>query len=251
MIRREQFKVILFDLGKTLIYPLYPWQEILIKADSALINSLTESGISPKVPISPSEIQMCLNNYYDQRNINHVELTAKTVLSTFLASRGIHDIDDLILRKALDAMYSVTQSNWSIEKDAIKILDELSITGYKLGLVSNAADDRDVQQLVDTWGLRKYFQLILTSAESGWRKPHSFMFQKALDFFEVLPDHTAMVGDTLLEDIEGAQLLGIYGIWITRRAQMPPDGELDIQPHAIISSLGELPQLLNDISIEG
>ena len=251
MIKRQRFKVILFDLGKTLIYPLNPWQETLIKADSALIDSLTQSGISPKLPISPNEIQVCLNNYYDQRKIDLVELTAKSVLKDFLTSKGIQDTSDLIIREALDAMYTVTQSNWSIERDAHKTLIELSKAGFKLGLVSNAADDRDVQQLVDTWSLRKYFKLIITSAESGWRKPHTFMFQKALDFFEVSSDQTTMVGDTLSEDIGGAQNMGIYGIWITRRAQMPPDGELDIQPQAIISSLEELPQLINDISIEG
>jgi FMN phosphatase YigB (HAD superfamily) len=56
-----------------------------------------------------------------------------------------------------------------------------------------------------------------------------------------------MVGDTLSADIAGAAKLGIYSIWITRRTQMPPDGELVIQPQAIISSLKELPSLLKEI----
>jgi len=247
----SSIKVILFDLGKTLIFPVNPWQETLIRADSALIQSLSLAGISPEVPISPDEIQTCLNNYYDQRNIDQVELTAKAVLIGFLSSKGIKDTSEQVLRYALDAMYAVTQSNWKLEKDAHETLEVLSRAGYKLGLISNAADDKDVQQLIYTWDLRKYFNFVLTSAETGWRKPHPFMFQKALDFFKVFPSQTAMVGDTLSADIAGAQSLGIYGIWITRRAQMPPDGELEIQPQAIISGLKELPKLLADISIDG
>ena len=59
-----------------------------------------------------------------------------------------------------------------------------------------------------------------------------------------------MVGDTLDADILGANKLGIYSIWITRRVDTPTDGELLAQPQAIIKTLGELPGLLRELELD-
>jgi FMN phosphatase YigB (HAD superfamily) len=115
-----------------------------------------------------------------------------------------------------------------------------------MGLVSNAGDDRNVQTLVDREGLRPFFEFTITSAACGWRKPDARIFQLALDHFGVRPAEAVMIGDTLEADILGANRLGIYSIWITRRAILPPDGELAIQPQAVISSLTNLLPLLAD-----
>ena len=59
-----------------------------------------------------------------------------------------------------------------------------------------------------------------------------------------------MVGDTLNADILGANQLGMYSIWITRRIDTPPEDELSTQPQAVIKSLGELPTLLRELEID-
>jgi HAD superfamily hydrolase (TIGR01662 family) len=244
-------KVILFDLGRTLLYPRLPWPELLSRADEALYDVLMNAGFTSEHFFTPDEFQACLNNYYDQRNIDQVELTALVVLKNFLISKGYFNIPPEIMRKALDAMYTVTQSNWFIEDDTRATLAELKTAGYRLGLISNAADDWDVQQLIDHWKLRPFFEFILTSAGCGKRKPDPLMFQMALTHFGVQPAQVAMVGDTLAADIAGAERMGFYSIWLTRRAQLPPDGELSIQPQALITSLEELPALLSEIRFDG
>ena len=55
-----------------------------------------------------------------------------------------------------------------------------------------------------------------------------------------------MVGDKLHADILGANQLGMYSIWINRRAELIPQDE-NIKPDAVISSLSELPQLLRKL----
>jgi len=247
---KPKIEVILFDLGKTLLFPVHPWPGILTQADTALINILVEAGIITSDSFSPDEFQARLNDYYDQRNIDNIELTSTIVFKEFLSSKGFKNAPESTLRKALDAMYAVTQSNWQIEDDAHLSLNTLTDMDYRLGLLSNASDDRDVQQLIDQWELRQHFEFILTSAAAGHRKPHPIMFQRALEFFNVSPFQSAMVGDTLNADIAGAENLGLYGIWITRRTQLPPDGDLLVQPHAIISSLKELPSLLKAIQLD-
>ena len=116
-------------------------------------------------------------------------------------------------------MYSITQQNWYLEADAIPTLKTLREQGYRLGMISNTSDDKNVQQLVDRWELRPFFETIITSAGCGIRKPDERIFRLALDHFGVPPEQVAMVGDLLEADILGANQMGIYSIWITRRVQ--------------------------------
>jgi len=245
---KHEIKVILFDLGRTLMFPLNPWPEVFDLSYHKLCQVFEDA--SEKIKFNKDEFRNCLNNYYDQRNIDLVELGAHSVLKEFLRSKGFDNFNDTIIRQALDAMYSITQTNWCLEEDAINVLNDLNMQGYQLGLISNAADDLDVQQLIDRMGLRPCFDFILTSASCGFRKPHPLMFHKALAHFSLPPDQTAMVGDTLAADIAGAENLGIYSIWITKHVHLPPDGELPIQPQAIISKLVELLHLLQDLGDE-
>jgi FMN phosphatase YigB (HAD superfamily) len=96
-------------------------------------------------------------------------------------------------------------------------------------------------------GLRPFFEFILTSAALGIRKPDIRIFQTALDRFRVQPEAAVMVGDTLDADVLGANQSGIYSIWITRRAQVPEEGELVIQPQAVVTTLYQIPDLLAEI----
>jgi FMN phosphatase YigB (HAD superfamily) len=116
-------------------------------------------------------------------------------------------------------------------------------------MISNARDDRDVQALVDKAGIRNYFTIIVTSAAQGIRKPNPRIFHTVLDQMGIPPAHAAMVGDTLGADILGAQYAGVYSIWITRRAELPSNRahQDTIQPDAAISTLVELPALLDKL----
>jgi FMN phosphatase YigB (HAD superfamily) len=59
-----------------------------------------------------------------------------------------------------------------------------------------------------------------------------------------------MVGDSLEADILGANQMGIYSIWITRRVSLPDEGDLTIQPQAVIPTLDLIPGLLGEIEKE-
>lgn len=240
-------KLVLFDLGKTLIYPVQPWAEVMALADQAMRLELERSGLFAHPPLEAMEFQAELNRYYDQRSVDFVETSAFSVLDDYLRSKGLTKTPEKVVRSALRAMYAITQKNWQIEEDAIPTLETLKSSGYQIGLLSNAADDLDVQQLVDHWNLRPFFKYTLTSSRAGMRKPHERMFRMALDHFSIPADQAAMVGDILEADILGANHMGIYSIWITRRVLLPAEGELSIQPQAVISRLYQLPDLLDSL----
>jgi HAD superfamily hydrolase (TIGR01662 family) len=244
------FKVILFDFGSTLIYSKDPWPPIYEQADQALVRVLQQAGVPLEIKAFSSEFETFLDSYYADRGTSPIEKTTFSSLHELLQQKGFQDIPASVERAALDAMYSITQQNWYLETDTISTLKTLQGQGYRLGMISNTSDDKNVQQLLDRWELRQFFDTIITSAHCGIRKPDRRIFQLALDHFGVPVEQVAMVGDSLEADVLGANQMGIYSIWITRRVQLPEEGELTIQPQAAIPSLDLIPALLADIADE-
>lgn len=243
-------KAIFFDLGKTLLYPQAPWQPVFLRADKALTDALLAQGIEVDAKTFPYEFNDRLNRYYVDRETTLRETTAFRMLQQLLAEKGIRDAPIPNLRIALDAFYAVTQSNWHLEADAHATLRKLKVKGYQLALLSNAADDSDVQALIDQHKLRHYFSFIRSSAAAGYRKPHRQLFDDALKALNLFSEQCVMVGDTLDADILGANKLGIYSVWINRRVNKHTKTLVDIRPQAVLLNLSELPNLLDNISQE-
>jgi HAD superfamily hydrolase (TIGR01662 family) len=243
----RKIKVVFFDLGSTLIYSKASWPPLYQQADRALVEGLRQANIPMEISTIAGKFDTFLDSYYAGRSGSTIEKTTPSALSELLQETGFRDVPNAVVRTALDSMYAITQKNWYLEADAIPTLKTLLEHGYRLGMISNTSDDKNVQQLVDREGLRGYFETIITSAGCGIRKPDERIFRLALDHFGIPPEQTAMVGDLLETDILGANQLGIYSIWITRRVQVPGEGELPIQPQAVISSLDQIPGLLAEV----
>jgi HAD superfamily hydrolase (TIGR01509 family) len=243
------FEGIIFDLGNTLIYFEGSWLEVRPQAAEALYSSLKASGLDLQREEFIDYFLASLNDYHQEREIQLLELTTFRMLQQVLIKLGYPDVSDEFVRSALEAMYAVTQAHWIPEEDALPTLRLLKKSGYRLAMVSNAGDDADVQFLIDKAGLRSYFEIILTSAEQGIRKPDPRLFHAVLDYWGYTPAQVAMVGDTLNADILGALDAGIYSIWITGRADTPAnrDNVDTIQPAASIPTLSELPALLSSL----
>lgn len=238
---------VFFDLGSTLVYSKDPWPPIYEQADRAMVGVLRRAGISINQASFLTEFGGFIQSYYQKQYEDNIEPTSLAALRNLLIQKGFPDVQDVVLLEAMEAMYAVTQKNWYQEEDAIETLEVLKSRGYRMGIISNTSDDQNVQGIVNQSGLRPYFEYILTSAALGIRKPDVRIFQAALDHFQVPPVAAAMVGDLLQTDVLGANQMGIYSIWITRRARVPEEGELGIQPQAVVTALNQIPPLLVDV----
>jgi len=247
-------RAVIFDLGNTLMYPVASdlWPEVIKRGNKALMEHLCSLNIPIDCDNFILEFNQRLHQYYDKRDKEMIETSTFLVLKELLTEKGYTNISDAVIRESLDAHYAVTQKNWQLEEDAISCLSTLQEQSYTLGLLSNAGDHRDVLQLVEKFNLNPYFEFILTSAGCGYRKPHQMIFELALEKVNAQPEEVAMVGDTLNADILGANQSGMYSVWITRRVDNPPEDEphSQIQPQAVIKSLGELPTLLRELEID-
>jgi len=239
----KPFDAILFDLGGTLIYFDSEWPAVLPQLDQALLGALEAGGLALRETDFLERFEADMRSYYDQRDTEFIEYTTGYVVRTTLEKLGFEQVPEALIRQAVEAMYAVSQAHWQPERDAIPTLEALRRRGYRLGMISNAADDQDVQTLVDNAGVREYFEVILTSAAEGIRKPNPRIFQTALEALDgVQPERAAMVGDTLGADILGARNAGVFSVWITRRADTAANRDhLDtIQPDAKVVTLADL-----------
>lgn len=238
-------QAVLFDFGDTLMYSANAWPPVFERAGQALARSLCLNGLPLNCETFGAEFRQKLEEYYVDRDRHLFELSTTAVLEQLLAEKGCQNVTEQTLRAALDDFYAITQQNWLLETDAAPTLAALQSAGYRMGLVSNAGDNRDVFQLVEKFGIEPYFDFVLTSAACSYRKPHPRIFELALAHWGYMPDQAAMVGDRLDADVGGSKMLGMFAIWIKRRARAHPPGPT--APDAIVESLEAIPPLLSSL----
>jgi 2-haloalkanoic acid dehalogenase type II len=238
---------ILFDLGGTLMHACDDWAPVFKQSDQALTNTLREY----RFELDAKKFRARLHEYYNQRDKDFQETTYHFVLRELLKDLGYAEVAEFIIRSALDAMFELTQGNWVLEDDTIEVIQQLKSQNYKLGIFSNAGDDKDVQTLVEQFGIHSHFDFVLTSAACFYRKPHPRAFEIALARWNIPPEEAAMVGDSLQADIFGAKSLGMQAIWLSRRAEFTADEVQRIQPDFSLNDLSGLFPTLERINHTG
>jgi HAD superfamily hydrolase (TIGR01662 family) len=123
--------------------------------------------------------------------------------------------------------------NFELYDDVQDALAALRTAGLRIGLVSNSA--RDVHEFARHHGLD--VDAGISSFHHGRTKPHASIFRAVLDLLGVESAEAVMVGDTIADDIEGAQAVGMRAILLDRASLRP-----DFEPR--LETLAELPPLL-------
>jgi putative hydrolase of the HAD superfamily len=98
--------------------------------------------------------------------------------------------------------------------DVLPALTELKDKGLTLGLISNI--DRDITPLLAELGLPALLQVVVTSQDAGFTKPHPEIFREALRRADVQPAEAVFVGDQYQIDVVGAERAGMRGILLDR-----------------------------------
>ncbi len=117
--------------------------------------------------------------------------------------------------------------------DAFTVLDWLRDHGYRIGCVTNRVfgGPRFVEEMREI-GLDRYFEVTAVSCDLGYMKPHPRIFEWTFEQMKIDPRETAMVGDSLRADVEGAQAVGLTTI--LRKVRKPD------KPHEP-EQVGEVP----------
>jgi len=130
----------------------------------------------------------------------------------------------------------------SLDKDALDVLEKLH-GKYKLGLISNFAIPECGWKLLDKFGLKIFFDVVVISGEVNRRKPSPEIFERALQALGVKASRTVFVGDMLDLDVMGPKKVGMKTVLIRRR---PMEENADAKPDETITRLSELLAVLED-----
>ena len=127
--------------------------------------------------------------------------------------------------------------NFQIFEDVLPVLSDLRARGLKLGLVSNTG--RDLGAFVAHHGLD--VDAFVSSGVHGKTKPHPTIFLAVLELLDIEPGDAVMIGDSLEDDVEGAQAAGIHALLLDRENRYPEVDEKLTDLLALPAALGLSP----------
>ena len=129
--------------------------------------------------------------------------------------------------------------------DTIKVLTKLSVSGYKIGIISNSKKSVDIMlNVLHQLNIRHLFTgcIIFTGSDKETcKKPCTSIFNYALEMDCIKPDNAIMVGNDYQKDILGARNAGIKAVFINRDITNIRSEIVDIYS---IKKLSELPKLI-------
>lgn len=212
-------KLITFDCANTLIWT--DW-----KPHTFAIRCATEAGI--ELPEDAADLYMRLFvpklpefwRVNQTRSFENWRLFWVRQVSDWLDVMGMPTDNALELHLLGEReIFEVPSSTFRRFDDVIPCLETLRDKGYRLAILSNW--DHSLHKVVEAHGLTQYFDKVFASLEEGVEKPDAGFFNIALRAFDVSPTEVFHIGDDTLDDLEGAQKLGIPAALIDRSLTMP------------------------------
>lgn len=145
--------------------------------------------------------------------------------------------------KAIVKEFNLTPAKWPMHLEKLYpevpyVLEQL-VKKYRLGVIANQSlgtEERLVQ-----YGIRKYFDVIISSSEVGCTKPDLEIFKLAISSAGCLPSEAYMIGDRLDNDIEPAGNLKMHTLWVKQGLFAKSNLEsIKNKPEIIVDHISEI-----------
>ncbi|MBS4203637.1 HAD family hydrolase [Lederbergia citrea] len=201
MNQTNDVKVIFFDAGGVLFDTAFKGDDRIryILMERGYQKSKIDSAIlkAKQVPLpfitNWNEEEQYFKSYYGTiaEELGEIELTNELLYTTHFAS------------------------HCEIFPEVKGVLEELK-NKYILAVISNAMPSMD--WIFDRLGIRKYFDAIILSAFVKGEKPGEAIYNIALNKTKAQKEESVFIDDKM-ENIEGAELVGIKGLHLDRKTQ--------------------------------
>ncbi len=230
---QQKIKVLSFDLDDT----LWPCLPTILHAEQQLYQWLQQNV--PQIPRGYSSEQLrakrlsCLEQHPECAH----DLSALRILS-FKQLAEEFSLDHQWIQPAFDIFYAARQQV-SLFDDVKPVLDELSKRFQLVSLTNGNASP------VAT-GINHWFDFSLSAASTGKRKSEPDIYWQVQKQAGISATQMLHIGDHPEQDVVGAQLAGVFAVWLNREQRPWPLPEH--QPDAEIHSLFELITLLSQNS---
>ncbi|HYY92716.1 MAG TPA: HAD family hydrolase, partial [Candidatus Dormibacteraeota bacterium] len=206
-------KAIFFDLGETLVTQN-------IEDSMVTRNALQE--ISKFLPrqVSPERLfKLYLAGYKTNdaiRSEYNTEIPIQAWMRQLLSRvTGSEPLDSLV-EKCIRIIVKHRAENAVAFDDARRTLRSLTRRRITLGVMSNVSSHEVALRILSRVGLSRYFDLVVTSALTGIRKPDPGIFRYALYGLNIMPCDAVIVGDSERHDIRGGYSAGFTTVLVNR-----------------------------------
>jgi HAD superfamily hydrolase (TIGR01549 family) len=142
------------------------------------------------------------------------EVTNAVWVSEALCSLGVTvAADDHKVKAALNVFFQDFIDTLELRVGAKKLLQQTQNQG-KVALISNFTYAPVIYSSLRKLGINEFFNVVVVSQEVGWRKPSGVIFQDALNRLQLQADEAVFVGDSPIEDIQGAKDAGLRTMFV-------------------------------------
>lgn len=233
----SQFQAVLFDLDETLLENTRSFQDMAYETFGRFRAELE--------PASADEFwQVFWGKAVDMwyMMIDGAVSGDQARLYTFINTLRALDADPRLATPMLEDSHARIVDATRLFEDTIPVLTSLREAGLCLGIVTNGYATTQHSKIARHC-LRPHVDFVVVSEEVGVHKPDPVIFETAVSLAKAEPSQTLFVGDTLVNDIEGALGAGLQGILVDPSGTAVRDASLS-QPVRSVRRLNELLPLL-------
>ena len=230
---RDDVHLITFDLDNT----LWDVDAIIIKAEMNMRDWMSVHAPQALEVYTSAQMEDIRNDVFTAHAHMRHDLTymRTEVLTAVMRRAGHAEGDARIMAQAAFDVFFVGRNTVEFFPDALRMLSTLSDHCPLYALTNGNAD-------IERAGLGPYFSGAFSSADVGASKPDPAMFRAALNAAGIDPTRAVHIGDNLVDDVHGAQAVGMRTIWVNLDDTDPaPDSA---EPDAIVTHLSQLPEVI-------
>ncbi len=226
-------KAVIFDWGGTLT----PWHDVDLV-------EIWRGYSSVYHPSRTDELAELLNIGEQRRWSKQFDTNGEVgtgALEALFHEVGV-DTSSQLHFEALEHYFAQWNSHTFTDPDAQELLETLRGRGIRTAVLSNTMWPRaHHESVLARDGILHLFDYLLFTSETIAGKPHHSVFADVVYNLDVQVHEAAFVGDRLFDDIQGAQSIGMRGIWIPHTTLPASQStELNITPDAIAQRLGDV-----------
>ncbi len=187
-------KAVIFDLDNTLV----DFMRVKRAAVSGAVDAMIDAGLTtPK-----EEAVKRVFNMYDREGIEDQKVFDKMLVEHY------GEISHRILAAGILGYRRAKEGHLILYPHVRLTIVSLIRMGLKLGLVSDAPR-MSVWMRLNSLGLDAFFDTVVTTDDTGKKKPDPAPFLLALSRLDVKPEESIMIGDWAERDMVGAKAIGM------------------------------------------
>lgn len=235
-----EVRAVLFDLGGT----LYDYMTLLPAEREGLLELARHAGIEAEEHLilraHQESLRRVFRAYVPRRFYLHRDMFREALLG-MLEEFGVAVQEDNLERHR-ERQWERHAQLFELRDGVVDTLRALRARGLHLGIVSNIDEDQ-LQHLVGVGQLAPYFDSILSSEMAQSCKPDPGIFAEALRRAGCRPEEALFIGDTIAQDIAGANRAGMRSVLLWHRDDRDPP-QAEPRPYYVIRRIPDVLHLV-------